>query len=37
LSNGFFDEFGYIAVLAFGEIAKLLLDNAGKAIVIKGF
>ena len=30
LSNGVFDEFGYIAVLPFGEIAKLLLDNAGK-------
>src|SRR5207244_9497162 len=29
-SNGVFDELGYIAVLPFGEIAKLLFDNAGK-------
>jgi hypothetical protein len=36
LSNGFFDEFGYIAVLPFGEIAKLLLDNAGKVNSHKG-
>jgi hypothetical protein len=32
LSNGVFDEFGYIAILPFGEIAKLLFDNAGKAV-----
>lgn len=30
LSNGVFDDLGYITVLLFGQIAKLLFDNARK-------